>query len=96
MQLNPIKKRSMKIMTHLGRILRFWTKLTIKAYFSFLSLRNLPRPSDAPIPINIPIPVMGTAPGSPLGSPGWAKRAVDANTKTTTIDRRQHFIQFTF
>lgn len=41
MQLNPIKKRSMKMMTHRGRILRFLIKLTNKTIICFLTFQAI-------------------------------------------------------
>lgn len=73
-------------MTHLGKIFRFCTNSIIKInYLSFLLLRNLRRPKDAPIPTKISIPVIGTGlVGSP-GSPGWAIRVNEIKIRKTTI-----------
>ena len=67
MVLNKIKKRSIKIMTHLGSILRFRISWTINPiYFCLALLINFLIPNNAPADKRSSMPVIGTS-GSPAG-----------------------------
>lgn len=82
MVLEAIKKRSIKIMTHRGRILRFLISPTIKPIYLCLDFPNIFFiPNPAPAAIRNSIPVMGTV-GLPLGSPGCAKATIEKEIKT--------------